>query len=206
MKTLEITTHLPGNFDLPAAEAGEVVHSAFGGRGLEECIDDAVDHLRTAKLLQVARSSGGSAVQAFAMYERFDDPDALYLNGIVVRREAQGRGLGRLMLGQAIQELEPALVFAYTRSPNMVRTFNEVCVESTPSLGGVGLSLDNDVMRSLAELTGSPTSDLPYHRGRYPTDLYDAQPTNARSEVQLAFEEQLDLHDMRDGIMVVGKV
>ncbi len=202
MLDIQISSLEANTKGLDEVRAGEIVQAGFGGRSLSECITDARDHLENAKLLQTARV--GKTIVGFAMYEQFSEGADLYLNGIVIDRSAQAIGLGCAMVTKAVFTTSTERLFAVTRNPAIFRLMESVCVSITPTLTGKDLELSQRQLITLSSLINLPTEDLPYHRGRYPLDLYDRTPTHHDSKLQSEFERRFDLSDATDAILVVG--
>lgn len=189
--------------ELNQMRAGEIVKSGFGGRTLEECVADATDHLDHAKLIQTVKL--GSLTVGFAMYETFSDGTDLYLNGIVIDRMDQSKGLGASMVAEAMASTAVKRLFAVTRNPAIIRLMETVCCKSSPAIGRKSYAIADGELAYLAGLIGLPETDLPYHRGRYPADLYDRDPRHRNSALQQEFEQRLDLSCPTDAVLVVGE-
>lgn len=189
--------------DLEAA--GHVVKTGFGGRTLAECIEDAQGHLQTAKLVQFAHFN--KTLIGFAMYETFNQSKDLYLNGIVIQRTNQAQNVGTTMVRQACKQQQAERIFAVTRNPAIVRVMQSVCDYVQPSPEhAVGSQITDVQVTELADCIGLPKDDLPYHRGRYPEDLYDVEPRHANQQFQQQFNDYYSLQDPRDAVLLIGEV
>lgn len=206
MNDIRITPLAPytSEAQVDSVSAGEVVQTGFGGRTLDDCIADAEEHLRTAGLVQYVFSE--EQLVGFAMYEEYPG-SLLYLNGIVLRHEAQSRAIGTTMLHEAIEATNAKRLFAVTRNPAILRMFETVCnlVQPTAKCPHGSIVSEAEVAR-LATKIGLPQDNLPYHRDRYPRDLYDRIPTHRNPVVQEQFEITYDLRNITDAVMLIGEI
>ncbi len=206
MNDIKITPLAPytSETQVNSMSAGEVVQTGFGGRTLDDCIVDAEEHLRTAGLVQYVFSE--EQLVGFAMYEEY--PGALlYLNGIVIRQQAQNRKIGTSMLREAIETTNAKRLFAVTRNPAILRMFETVCnlVQPTARSPHGSIVSEAEVAR-LATKIGLPQDDLPYHRDRYPRNLYGRIPTHRNPVIQEQFETVYDLRNITDAVMLIGEI
>lgn len=173
----------------------------------DEVFEDTWNHVRNCMFLWLYTEGGELKVfTTWDVYE-FDFGKVLYLGGIMVSPQTQGKGVGSRLTKQAWGQYGGDFLVAQTQNPVLYSTLSRTGFTVYPSLDGKSLKEIACLAEQMVTVLGWPSSvgQNPQIRyGVYGKSLYGKRPVNHHDFVESFFENSLNL-DQGDAFVLFAK-
>lgn len=184
-----------------------LVCSGFVQEPSSEVYEDTRHHVLSCDHLWLYEEEG--RVRAFAAWDEMEIAGAkiLYLSGIMVSPDTQGKGVGARIIADAWSKYQSDYLIARTQNPVMYSSLIRSGFQLYPTLQRTTSEIAGVMVRVLAKSFGwdNPEPHNPHlFNGAYGKCLYGVRPVDRDENIERFFCETLDF-DRGDAMVVVGQ-